>query len=32
MIEDAEQYAAAKNMGVDFIQGKYLSPIDTIKE
>ena len=32
MIEDAEQYAVATDMGIDFIQGKYLSPIDTIKE
>jgi EAL domain-containing protein (putative c-di-GMP-specific phosphodiesterase class I)/GGDEF domain-containing protein len=32
MIEDEAQYAAAGKIGIDFIQGKYLSPIDTIKE
>lgn len=32
MVEDADQYAAAESIGIDFIQGKYLSPIDTIKE
>ena len=32
MIEDAEQYTAAESIGIDYIQGRYLSPIDTIKE
>jgi EAL domain-containing protein (putative c-di-GMP-specific phosphodiesterase class I) len=30
MIEDEEQYEAAKKMGIDIKQGRYLSPIDTI--
>jgi len=32
MIEQEEQYAVAKKMGIDIVQGKFLSPIDTIKE
>ena len=32
MIEDEKSYEAAKAVGIDLIQGNYLSPIDTIKE
>ena len=32
MVEDAEHYAVAQRIGIDFIQGRYLSPIDVIKE
>ncbi|MHC3993257.1 EAL domain-containing protein [Thiomicrolovo sp. ZZH C-3] len=32
MIEDETAYDAAKAVGIDLIQGNYLSPIDTIKE
>jgi len=32
MIEEKEQYDAVMQMGIDIVQGKYLSPIDTIKE
>jgi EAL domain-containing protein (putative c-di-GMP-specific phosphodiesterase class I) len=30
MIEEEEQYEAARKMGIDIKQGRYLSPIDTI--
>lgn len=32
MIENERQYAKAKALGIDIFQGKYLSPIDIIKE
>jgi len=31
MVEDETQYAAAREMGIDIIQGNYLSPITTIQ-
>jgi EAL domain-containing protein (putative c-di-GMP-specific phosphodiesterase class I)/GGDEF domain-containing protein len=32
MIEEEKQYIFVKKMGIDIVQGKFLSPIDTIKE
>jgi len=32
MVEDEAGYEAVKNLGIDILQGNFLSPIDTIKE